>query len=117
MYIHIYIYIHIYTELLDGNQGHQEETSQDFQCSAQWQLDRDALSRHVASLAEAGIREKGAFNDFLQKTPLPDRNNSDQLSQVQYKVEQLAFNAKLQSCVVSQTPQVTKSASQVMEEG
>ena len=88
-----------------------QDPSQGFQYSVQWEADRDALSRRVAALAAAGILASGAFKQFLQKTPLPDRGNSEDLSQARFDVEQLAFNAKLQSWVDSQTPGVSQAES------
>ena len=88
-----------------------QDSSQGSQYSVQWEADRDALSRRVAALAEAGILASGAFKQFLQITPLPDRENSENLSQARFDVEQLAFNAKLQSWVDSQTPGVSQSES------
>ena len=75
------------------------------------EADGDALYRRVAALAEAGILASGAFKQFLQKTPLPDRENSENFSQARFDVEQLAFNAKLQSWVDSHTPGVSQSES------
>ena len=88
-----------------------QNSSQGSQYSVQWEADRDALSRRVAALAEASILASGAFKQFLQKTPLPDRENSENLSQARFDVEQLAFNAKLKSWVDSQTPRVSQSES------
>ena len=67
-------------------------------------------------MAEAGILEPGALKKFLQKTPLPDRDNTENLSQVRFDVEQLAFNAKLQSWVDSHTPIVSQSDSHELDD-
>ena len=49
MYMHIYIYIYINTELLDGNQGHQEETL----IEAEWRI---YVSVHWVSIgADSGL--------------------------------------------------------------
>ena len=66
-----------------------QDSSQGSQYSVQWEAYRDALSRRVAALAAAGILASGAFKQFLQKTPLPDRENSENLSLARFDVEQL----------------------------
>ena len=86
-----------------------QDSSLGSQYFAQWEADRNALSSRVAALYEAGILDSGAFKQFLQKTPLPDRENSENLSQARFHVEKLAFNAKLQSWVDSKTPVVSQS--------
>ena len=104
-------------ELVDADKvSVPQDSSQGSQYSVQWEADRDALSRRIGAMAEAGILEPGAFKQFLQKTVLPDRNNSENLSQVRFDVEQLTFNAKLQSWVDSRTPIVSQSESHDLED-
>ena len=68
-----------------------------------WSQHRDQLTKRVAGLAEAGVLEASAYQDFLASTPLPHRDQAHGMTNEAMQQVQIEFNDKLLQCIDGQS--------------
>ena len=67
-----------------------------------WSQHRDQLTKRVAGLAEAGVLEASAYQDFLASTLLPHRDQAHGMTNEAMQQVQIEFNDKLLQCIDGQ---------------